>query len=266
MLEATVKARSLALIHFLASTGTTPEVIVDPVITVGALVGLPNPFRPDDEPEWCYAIRIHDGTDRAYWAFLTPEARRAVDHYVYLRRYWGETVGARSPLFVSIRGSKTDHMTATAATAVVRRLITLAKITTTKTGRQYTMDMFRKRFNMILKLDADADPDISCKLAGSGQRRGGSKSRDRTRKRPTCEQCYVEFLKAAPHLTISHVERLLLSNEDQRQKIDVISADIMKNDDPALLLEDLTRRLDFIEKTNPDHHIFRHDLVDDDDV
>lgn len=77
MLEVTKNLRDIAVIHFLASTGTRPAGIVDSILKMKHLTEM---------PQKCYAVKIYDEYDEGYWAFLTPEARRALDRYFSWRK------------------------------------------------------------------------------------------------------------------------------------------------------------------------------------
>ncbi len=61
--------------------------------------------------------------------------------------------------------------------------------------------MFRKRFNTILKIDNEINSNIVEKLMAH------KKGLDGTYLTPTMEECYVEFVKAIPELTIDPTER-----------------------------------------------------------
>ena len=71
MINSTDRLRIKALIHFMASTGSRPAAITDPVLRIKHL----------KEIEDCLAIKIYDGSREGYWAFLTPEAIDALKQY-----------------------------------------------------------------------------------------------------------------------------------------------------------------------------------------
>ncbi len=81
MLDSIKHPREKALIHFLASTGSRPAGITDPILGMKHLAYMPNPNNPTHEHNWCYAIRIYDESKEGYWSFLTPEATIVLDRY-----------------------------------------------------------------------------------------------------------------------------------------------------------------------------------------
>ena len=103
MLEVTKNLRDIAVIHFLASTGTRPAGIVDPILKMKHLTEM---------SQKCYAVKIYDQYDEGYWAFLTPEARKALDRYFS----WGKMIrhegfDEETPIFSNhSRNSKNRHV------------------------------------------------------------------------------------------------------------------------------------------------------------
>ena len=57
MLSTITKLRTKALIHFLASTGARPAVIVDPILRIKHL---------EDMPQDCKTVKIYDGSREGY--------------------------------------------------------------------------------------------------------------------------------------------------------------------------------------------------------
>jgi len=72
--------------------------------------------------------------------------------------------------------------------------------------------MFRKRFNTILKLNNKVNSNIAEKLMAHKH------GLDGTYLQPTREECFREFAKAIPFLTISDEERQRLELEKERQE------------------------------------------------
>ncbi len=93
LLGATTKLVEKALIHFLSSTGIRPNGIAEPVLAYDGLERM-----PDD----CYAIIVYDESEEGYWAFLTPEASRALDRYLNMRKSGGEEFNDDTALFLKL--------------------------------------------------------------------------------------------------------------------------------------------------------------------
>ena len=74
MLNSTTKLRTKALVHYLASTGVRPASITDPVLRLEHVEIMPN---------YCKSVKIYDGSKEGYFAFLTPEASKALDQYLF---------------------------------------------------------------------------------------------------------------------------------------------------------------------------------------
>ena len=243
LLGATTKLRTRAFVHFVASTGIHPGAIGDPPLRVGQLVDMPNPAMPSREPKWCYAIRIYDGSSQGYWAFLTPEARRAMDDYLAMRRLNGEALGGDSPLFASgRRGSGVTHLTTGGGQAMMYGLVRAAGIGRKKRGVQCDkaiMYMFRGRFNTILRLNGDINSNVAKKLMA--HKRGP----DGTYLQPTRDECYKEFVKAIPQLTVDPNERLLLENAEQRRQIEGMAA---RERERERELEEMDRKIEELER------------------
>ena len=198
MLSVTTKLRTKALIHYFASTGSRPAGIEDPVLRLKHV---------EDMPFGCKSVYIYDGSKQGYYAFLTPEASKALDNYLRKRKLNGEILTKKSPVFINIanyQSSKQEHFTKESARQMTNDLIIKSGIERTKTGKRYDKAViygFRKRFNTILKLNNDVNSNIAEKLMA--HKRG----LDGTYLQPTKEECFVEFQKAIPQLTIDDSER-----------------------------------------------------------
>lgn len=214
-------ARKEAVIHFLASTGIRPYALVDPVLKIKHLKSMPNPDDQINHPDYCYAVKVYDESREGYFAFLTPEARKAIDRYLNGRKLQGEKLDDETPLFTTLGckwNTKSQHLTDDNMKEIVRKIIKGAQITRKKIGNRYDKSliyMFRKRFNTILKLNNHVNSNIAEKLMAH------KKGLDGTYLQPTLEECYREFVKAIPELTISdefrlQLENALLKNESQK--------------------------------------------------
>ena len=209
MLQVTKNLRDIAVIHFLASTGSRPAGIVDPVLRMKHLTEMPHK---------CYAVKIYDQYDEGYWAFLTPEARRAMDRYFSWRKMVrGEEFDEETPIFSNqSKNSKNQHMSEMGLRKIIEKALKNAGIERTKVGTKYdkaTITMFRKRFNGKLKLENQVNSNIAEKLMA--HKRG----LDGIYLQPTKEECFTEFIKAVPVLTVSNEEQQKLRIELQEKKI-----------------------------------------------
>ncbi len=224
MLKCTKSLRTMAIVHFLASTGCRPGALIDPVLRQKHLLKL----------EDYYAIRVYDGDEAGYWAFLTPEASRALDDYTAWRKLKGETIEKETPLFgiVDKRNAKSDYLTDKSLRWILTLLVQTAGIERTKvTDRRYDkaiIYMFRKRFNTILKINNDVNSNIAEKLMAH------SKGLDGTYLQPTMDECFNEFVKATSDLTVDPTKRQEQLIKKQNREIN--------------LLEKKTRKIDQLEQ------------------
>ena len=95
------------------------------------------------------------------------------------------------------------------------KLYKKAGIIREKKGNRFDLAVtygFRKRFNTILKLNNDVNSNIAEKLMAHKH------GLDGVYLQPTREECFTEFLKAIPFLTIHDDERMRLENEKLKQE------------------------------------------------
>lgn len=242
ILSVSTKLRTKALIHYLASTGSRPAGIEDPVLRLKHV---------KEMPHGCKSIYIYDGSKEGYFTFLTPEASKALDNYFKQRKLNGEVLTDESPVFVNMakyKSSKYEHFTKDSVRQMTRDLLIKAGIERIKKGKRYDKAAiygFRKRFNTILKLNNDVNSNIAEKLMA--HKRG----LDGTYLQPTKEECFAEFVKAIPFLTVSDDERIKIENEKLKEE----KSELEKvNEDKSLLLENYqklearTKRLESIAK------------------
>lgn len=228
MLEVTKNLRDIAVIHFLASTGTRPAGIVDPILRMKHLTEMP--YK-------CYAVKIYDQHDEGYWAFLTPETRKALDRYFSWRKMIRhEEFDDETPIFSNhSRNSKNQHMSEMGLRKIVEKALQKSGVERLKVGSKYdkaTITMFRKRFNGKMKLENQVNSNIAEKLMA--HKRG----LDGTYLQPTKEECFAEFIKAIPELTVSKDEqqklRIRLQEEEiselkiQKEQIDKLEREVRR--------------------------------------
>jgi len=195
ILDSTTKLRTKALIHYLASTGVRPASITDPVLRLKHI---------EDMPYGCKSVKIYEGSKQRYWAFLTPEASKALENYFSSRKLNGEKLGPESPMFANYEkpnsSKRYSHLSEKSVRNMIQNLIKAAGIERIKEGNRFekaTVYGFRKRFFTTLKRNNDVNYNIAEKLMGHKRGLDGSYLK------PTKEECFVEFFKAVLDLTIS---------------------------------------------------------------
>jgi len=231
MLKCTTKKRTRALILFLASTAGR----------VGVVEELKIKHLAEMEGN-CKSVLFYEGSKEEYYGFLTPEASTALEEYLEERRKDGEHIDFESPVFregYKIGMLKAKPITKQMAQMLLFKCIKRAKIQRIKSGKRYDIQVahgFRKYFNIVLKLNANVNYNIAEKLMGH------KNGLDGVYLPVTKEQCFEEFKKAIPDLTIDNSER-------QKIKIQKLEAKKSELEEKILRIDDLERRLRRIEKT-----------------
>ena len=229
MLQKTTAKRSIALIHFLASTGCR----------IGAIPDLK--VKHVSQIEDCKAVLFYEDTTVEYFGFLTPEASKAYDYYLGERKSDGESINEESPLFraaYQIAIQKPKPLSYSSVKNIIHRLTwNASKIRHKSSGKRYNIQLdhgFRKRFNTVLKLASGVNPNITEKLLGH------KKGLDGTYLAPTREECFAEFAKAIPNLTIDDKER-------DKLKIRKLESEKSELEKGRLEMEQMKKRIDELE-------------------
>ncbi len=236
MVKKAIKPRDIFTIHYLASTGTRPKSIEDPILRLKHVV---------DMSHDCKAIKIYEDSKEGYWTFLTPEASRAYNDYLKWRKINGEVITEDSPLFANYPNehkTKKTNLSADSLRESLEKIMKSARIERVKTGNRYDKAIvygFRKRFNGILKMNNDVNSNIAEKLMA--HKRG----LDGTYLQPTRDECFREFVKAIPELTVDPVER---HNQELEQKDKEISQLQAKDDRIDKIEEELKKSQELIER------------------
>jgi len=209
MLASTTKIRTKALILFFASIGSRPAVLTDPILKFKNV--FPMPFG-------CKAILCYNDSNEEYWAFLTPEASKALDDYVDYRINKGEKITKESPVFVGLYKLGVKYTNENLIPLgeygighMIRNVIKQGRIERIKKGSRYDKAQiygFRKRFNTILKIDSEINSNIAEKLMAH------KNGLDGVYLTPTREESFREFRKAIPELTINESEKLKIEVGD----------------------------------------------------
>lgn len=211
MLSLTTKLRSKAIIHFFACTGCRPSAIIDPVLRIKHV---------EDMQYKCKSVLVYSGSKENYYAFLTPEASKALDDYLKQRKLNGEKLDGESPVFANVANfptTKQENLSVNSTNQIIRDILKKSSIERNRNGQRHDkaeLYGFRKRFNTILKLDNEINSNIAEKLMA--HKRG----LDGTYLQPTKQECFAEFIKAIPQLTIDPVNKQQIQIKDLEEKLE----------------------------------------------
>ena len=230
MLENTSEQRNKALIHFQASTGARVGIHDHPLL-----------MKHLTMMEWnghgCYAVLLYADSDEtveekdlrdkqddvqsgnSYWSFLTLEATESLDKYFTERKRAGEFFDDNTPIFLKDKQRAyldSKQLSDTNVTSILFRIIKgIPEITRTKKGRRHDIQInhgFRKRMNTILKLESKVNSNVAEKILGH------KNGLDGVYLAPTRQECFIEFCKGIPQLTISDEERQKIKIETLESK------------------------------------------------
>lgn len=228
--------RNKAGILFHSSTGTRVGVHNDPLL-LKHMIKMTHP----DFAYHFYAILIYAEVDESIeekdqriltdevsdedyskFVFLIPEASRAIDEYHAYRQKSGETFDENTPIFTIIKefDKKIDHaskiqMSGNAFRHVMEYTLGRSTIVRQKKRNRYSTMIdhgYRKRYNTILKLNKNINPNIAESLMQHARGLDGAYLK------PTREEQFVELIKAVNELTVNPAERqknLIKTNEQQ---------------------------------------------------
>ena len=120
------------------------------------------------------------------------------------------------------------------------RIMSGTSINRNKKGRRFDTQLdhgFRKRFNTIMKLDGNVNSNITEKILGH------KNGLDGVYFMPTRQQCFAEFIKAIPQLTVSSTERQKNQIETQAMQIDELEAERTR-------VHELSKEMDMVKARN----------------
>lgn len=237
MLSCTKSIRTKCIIHFLADTGMRPAGLSDPILRMKHLESIST-----ENGEKCYSLKIYDGSKSGYWAFLTPETTKLLDSYFEQRSVKGEEITQESPIFVNKRKTTkfAENVTDDYARYIIYNMITASGIKRIKVSKfrydKSAMYMFRKRFNTILKLNNEVNSNIAEKLMAH------KKGLDGTYLQPTREECFKEFAKAIPELTIDPTNKQKLELVQKQNEINLLEQKSRKIDELEKMVQELKEK------------------------
>ena len=247
-------SRNKALIHFMASIGGRIG-IHEHHLSMKHLI----PMSSNDTQNMdCYAVLLYAESDESaeekdyrdsssdvvsgdsYWGFLTPEATKSLKRYHGERQRCGEMLNDDTSIFRNVfcalrPSAKIKQLSKPAVFSLFNRIVRKTSIKRFQKGRRYDIQLlhgFRKRFNTIMKLENSVNANIAEKIMGH------KNGLDGVYFVPTRQQCFKEFVKGIPQLTIfelerkqieiAHLKEEKLENESSREKLDTIQEDLDK--------------------------------------
>jgi integrase/recombinase XerD len=240
MLEFSSDKRTKAVIHFIAASG----------IRVGAFDGLKLKHLVE-MPMGCKAVLVYEGTTEEYWTFLTPEASETLNAYLNERRNDGETITPESPVFrsrYSLGIQKPQVLSIPSITQIVYRVLNRAGLRQNLKNNRYEVQLdhgFRKRFNTILKLNREINPNLVEKIMGH------SRGLDGVYLKPTRQELFEEYKKGIADLTVDDSERILA----EKKKIEIERSELeamrQKLEQQQKEMDLINHKIDLVLKTNP---------------
>ncbi len=240
MIDGTSDSRNKSLIHFQASTGGRIGIHDHPLL-----------MKHLTMMEWnghgCYAVLLYADEDEtveekdhrdklddvssgsSYWAFLTPESTDALDRYFDERKRKGEVFEPDTPIFIKDEIKQTlpsSQLSDRNVSSIIFRIVRdIPQLQRMKKGNRYDIQTnhgFRKRLNTILKLESNVNSNIIEKVLGH---RNGL---DGVYLAPTRQECFREFVKGIPQLTISESERqkiIIKKLRDEKLELEQLKKD-----------------------------------------
>ncbi len=181
LIHSATNPRNKALIHFFAVTGARIG-IFDHDLSIRHMMKM---------PYGCTAVLLYAGDIEEYWAFLTPQATKAVNAYHDYRKSKGEIFYKDTPIFATCK-FRPKQIGWSGVRSVIYRTIQKSNITRLKYDNRFDVQAdhgFRKRYNTILKLDNSINYNIAEKLMGH------KNGLDGIYFTPTLKELFTEFKK-----------------------------------------------------------------------
>jgi integrase/recombinase XerD len=162
----------------------------------------------------CRAVLMYAGETDEYWAFLTPEATKYLEDYFDQRKRDGEKFYPETPIFrmeYRLGIEKPIQAKRDTVIGVINRLVKTANIKRQMVNsKNYDIQIdhgFRKRFNIILKLEDSVNSNIAEKILGHSVTIPLDNAYLPAQDDRVIQKCFTEFKKAIPQLTISGTAR-----------------------------------------------------------
>lgn len=200
----------------------------------------------------CYAITGYADSKEEYLTFLTPEATKALDDYLDLRRAKGETITSESPVFSKERRtSKTESAQSSSLGGSIMELQKKAGLRNPKNKKHGRFAVqanhgFRHRFNEIVKSSNLINPHVAERLLSHSSK---MLPLDSIYYHPDLDTMWKEYKKVIPLITIDPTERLLLDKQNLESEVTELSKIKENTKIQALEIEKLTKMVELIQKT-----------------
>lgn len=194
MLGVTKSLRSKAIILFLSSSG----------IRRGAIPELKMKHLKE-MPDNCMAVTVYGDSDEEYTTFINQECREALVRYFDKRQADGEILNPDHPVF------RTKYQLSCAKTKSVSEQTVSDLILRVKINSGVSLHdepnmlchAFRRRFNTVLKLNSNANPQLIERLMGHDMKL------DNSYFQPSIDDLFTEYQKGISDLTIDDKTRVL---------------------------------------------------------
>ncbi|MCV0431528.1 integrase [Nitrosopumilus sp.] len=187
----------------------------------------------------CAMIRIYQGTNEGYPAFITPEAYEAIMDY---KSDWTREVGRvpkpKDPIFKK-EGTLLRRTTPIGVKRRVERIIKRAGLRESIKGKRYEvpiMNGFRRFWNKTCKESLSRDSPLGSLIKKEFMMgHTGLIKLDRNYFKTHTLELAEEYLNAVPNLTISNEKRLRHENKKKTEKIEKLERqqreiDFLKNE------------------------------------
>jgi integrase/recombinase XerD len=267
--------RNLAFLHFMASLGGRIGIHENQLL-MKHLIPISNSTELDccaillyaDEDESAQekdSHELHDDVQSgdSYWAFLTPEATSYLNKYHNQRKRDGEIFTENTPIFrisyqAKFVNDNVKQFSRNGAISLMNRIFTNSSINRNKKGRRFDVQLdhgFRKRFDTIMKLQNSVNANIAEKILGHNN------GLDGVYFAPTRQQCFAEFVKAIPQLTIGSTARQQNEINIQKRQIDELESERTKVHQLSTEMTIVQARNKQLEKRITDNRIVMSGLV-----
>ena len=214
----------------------------------------------------CAMLRIYQGTNYSYPAFITPEAYEALMDY---KSDWTREIGrepkAEDPIFKK-EGTILKRTTPVGVKKRVERMIKRAGLRNKIKGKRYEvpiMNGFRRFWNKTCKESLSRDSPLGSLIKKEFMMgHAGLIKLDRNYFKTHTLELAEEYLNAIPNLTISNEKRLRLENkkktekieklEKQQREIDFLKLEVKRIDIKNKISEAMKQRFIQWAEENPD--------------